>query len=172
MNDTPAPASMGSGSQFGSVKSSNSGCCSGCIGSFSSTSESPLSSSPTRLATIHRIVSGRSLSQRKRYQQRIDGYHKQEGNTNRRYRRMGSATLKRRTPGGSIIRRHLIVATYCCRMRRVSAPGWSNRFRFLRIADYETWNIMNEHLISYAFRKALTRLARWSTRCKQSYGEI
>ena len=43
---------------------STSSCWSGWIGSFSSTSESPLSSSPTRLATIPRMVPGRSLNQR------------------------------------------------------------------------------------------------------------
>lgn len=36
------------------------------MGSFSSTRESPLSSSPTRLATMLRIVSGRSLRNEKR----------------------------------------------------------------------------------------------------------
>ena len=36
------------------------------MGSFSSTRESPLSSSPTRLATMLRIVSGRSLRIKKK----------------------------------------------------------------------------------------------------------
>lgn len=49
-----------------------------------------------------------------------------------RYRRMGSATLKRRTPRGSTKRRHLIVATYCCRISFVSAAGCNSLFRFLQ----------------------------------------
>lgn len=40
------------------------------MGSFSSTRESPLSSSPTRLATMLRIVSGRSLQINKKQNQR------------------------------------------------------------------------------------------------------
>ena len=48
-----------------------------------------------------------------------------------RYRRIGSATLNKSTPGGSTIRRHLMVATYCCKINRVSAPGWRSRFAFL-----------------------------------------
>jgi hypothetical protein len=54
------------------------------------------------------------------------------GQTDLRYRRMGSATLNSRTPGGSTMRRHLMVATYCDKMSFVSAPGCSKRFRLLK----------------------------------------
>lgn len=33
-----------------------------------------------------------------------------------------------------MIRRHLMVATYCCKINRVSAPGCSSRFAFLTVA--------------------------------------
>ena len=48
-----------------------------------------------------------------------------------KYRRIGSATLKSNTPGGSTILKHLMVATYWDRISLVSAPGWRRRFRFL-----------------------------------------
>lgn len=44
---------------------------------------------------------------------------------------MGSATLKRRTPGGSTSRRQRMMETYCVRMSLVSAPGCRRRLRFL-----------------------------------------
>lgn len=59
---------------------------------------------------MERIVSGRSL----------------------RYRRMGSATLKSKTPTGSIARKHRMVETYCDNINLVSAPGCSSRRLFLK----------------------------------------
>lgn len=100
--DIPGAASLGSGSHLGSVKSSTvlslvEGKGAAEAGSFSSCSSSPSTSE----ATMQRIVSVRS----------------------RRWRRMGSATLCKRTPTGSMIRKHRMVLMYCEMTSLVSAPG-------------------------------------------------
>ena len=141
------PASMGSGSQFGSEKSSICTCARGWTGSSTSANESPLSLSPTRLATMHRMVSGRPLFGGLRYVKwtlGFKGYLK--------YLRIGSATLCRRTPGGSINRRQRMIDTYCARMSFVSAPGCSNLRELLK------WKLSDAFRKSqfnpYAFRSA------------------
>jgi hypothetical protein len=63
-----------------------------------------------------------------------------------------------------MIRRHLIVATYCWRISLVSAPGWRRRLRFLNEGvgcqlRLGCQNYLNKD-DAYDFRKELTRLAR------------
>lgn len=44
-----------------------------------------------------------------------------------------------------MMRRHLIVATYCCKMSLVSAPGWSNRFWLLNVSSAKNDRYMREN---------------------------
>ena len=86
-------------------------------GLFSSAKESPLSSTQTRLAAMSQIVP--CCSPRK--EKKID-----ENPLKRLKQAEPEVALKttRRTLGGSIIRRHLTVATNCWKISLALAPGW------------------------------------------------